>query len=160
LLSAIRAVNEARAGEVIELLETHLGSTVNGRRIAVLGLAFKPGTNDTRESAGIRVANELLRRGADVVAHDPMVTADVIARDGLQKLPLATDMASALQSSEAGIITTSWPEYRNADWSMLVKAMANPLIFDGRGVVPPDHRGRGFVYLATGRSGSLGPFSQ
>jgi UDPglucose 6-dehydrogenase len=157
LLAAIRAVNEARAGEVINLLERNLRRPVADLRIAVLGLAFKPDTDDIRESPGLRIAEELIRRGADVIAHDPMVTDRVLRRDGFTSPACAPNLAAAITGAHAAIIATSWAEYKTADWPNLTKSMKHPLVLDGRQVIEPAQRGRNFVYAATGASTSIGP---
>lgn len=157
LFAAIREINEARAAEVVNLLEANLHGSVADRRIAVLGLAFKPDTDDTRESAGLRIAEELTRRGADVIAHDPMVTDNILRRDGLRSLPLAPSLAAAMAGAQAVIIATSWSEYKAADWPNLAKTMKHPLVLDGRQVIEPAQRGRNFIYAATGTLNSIGP---
>lgn len=157
LLAAIRQVNDARAAEVVDLLEAKLNSPVKDRRIAVLGLAFKPDTDDTRESAGLRLAAELEKRGAGVIAHDPMVTEQTLCSRGLAAPVLARSLAAALTGAEAAIIATSWAEYKTADWPKLTKAMKQALVLDGRQVVKPEHRGRDFVYAATGTLDAIGP---
>jgi UDPglucose 6-dehydrogenase len=157
LLAAIREVNDARAAEVVNLLEAKLQGSVRDRRIAVLGLAFKPDTDDTRESAGLRIAAELDRRGAEVIGHDPMVTEKVLRRNGYSSPPLAPSLTAALTGAQAAIIATSWTEYRAADWPNLAKTMKHPLVLDGRQVIEAAQRGRNFVYVATGTLGSIGP---
>jgi len=160
LLAAVRAINEARAGEVINLMERTLRRSSAGLRIAVLGLAFKPDTDDIRESPGLRMAQELARRGADVIAHDPMVTAAVLGRSGLASPACAESLADALAGAHAAIIATSWPQYKAADWPNLTKRMQHPLVLDGRQVIEPAQRGRNFVYAATGTSAAIGPFME
>jgi UDPglucose 6-dehydrogenase/GDP-mannose 6-dehydrogenase len=157
LFSAIRTINELRATDVIRLLETKLRGPVKSRRIAVLGLAFKPDTDDTRESAGLRIAAELGRRGADVVAHDPMVTEKTLHRDGSITLALAPSLTAALVGAHAAIIATSWQEYKTADWPALTRIMHHPLVLDGRQVIQRMQRGRDFVYAATGTLDEIGP---
>ncbi len=95
---------------IINLLEAKLHSPVTDRRISVLGLAFKPDTVDTRESAGPRIAEEPCRRGADVIAPYPMVTEGILQRDGFASPPLAPSLAAAMAGAHAAIIATSWPE--------------------------------------------------
>jgi UDPglucose 6-dehydrogenase len=150
LIAAIRTINEGRAAEVVDLLEANLNASVSGLRIAVLGLAFKPDTDDTRESPGIRIAAELGRRGAHVIGHDPIVSGPLLARAGFPGLALASDLRSAMSGADGAIIATSWAEYRTADWPALTKAMARPLILDGRQVIPREQRSAGFAYVTTG----------
>jgi UDPglucose 6-dehydrogenase len=157
LFAAARAINVGRAADIIRLLEAKLCGPVNNRRIAVLGLAFKPDTDDTRESAGLRIADELRRRGADVIAHDPMVTARVLQRDGLTSPAVAPSLAAAMTGAHAAIITTSWRQYKAADWPELATTMSHPLILDGRQVIQPGQRGRNFIYVATGTLDAIEP---
>ncbi len=156
LLAATRAVNESRAKEVIDLLETHSRRPMPSLRVAVLGLAFKPDTDDIRESPGLRIAAELTRRGASVIGHDPMVSQAVLHRDGLTAPAVAPSLAAAITGADAAIIATSWAEYREADWPNLAKRMRHPLVLDGRQVIAPAQRGCNFVYAATGTSHSIG----
>jgi UDPglucose 6-dehydrogenase len=160
LFAATRAVNEARAAEVIDLLETTLGSPVAGRRIAVLGLAFKADTDDTRESAGLRLVEELNRRRAAVIAHDPMVTESTLRRCGLTPPPIAPSLADAVAGAHAAIIATSWADYKVADWPNLARTMTHPLVLDGRQVIDPAQRGRNFIYTAIGTLRTIGPDSR
>jgi UDPglucose 6-dehydrogenase/GDP-mannose 6-dehydrogenase len=157
LITATRHINDARASDIVNLLESNLSGSVAKRRIAVLGLAFKPDTDDIRESAGLRIAVELVRRGANVIAHDPMVTEEVLMRTSLPKISLAPSLGVALTGSDAAIIATSWAEYRNADWTSLTKDMAVPIVLDGRQVIPQAQRGRGFIYGRIGQRGTVGP---
>jgi nucleotide sugar dehydrogenase len=160
LLAAVRAINEARASEVIDLMERTLRRSAAGLRIAVLGLAFKPDTDDIRESPGLRMAVELARRGADVIAHDPMVTAAVLRRSALASPVCAESLADALAGAHTAIIATSWPQYKAADWPNLTRRMQHPLVLDGRQVIEPAQRGHNFVYAATGTSAAIGPLME
>jgi len=157
LLAAVRAINENRAAEVIDLLERCLRRPVAGLRIALLGLAFKPDTDDIRESPALRMAQELMRRGADVIAHDPMVTDAVLRRAGLALPVCAPSLEAALTGAHAAIIATAWPQYKAVDWPSLTARMQHPLVLDGRQVIEPAQRGRSFVYAATGTSTPIGP---
>ncbi|HEU5400647.1 MAG TPA: nucleotide sugar dehydrogenase, partial [Terriglobales bacterium] len=126
LLDAVAGVNAARPAQLIALLESVLGS-LRGTTIAVLGLAFKPGTDDLRDSPAIALLNLLKRAGASVRAYDPMVA----------KLPgdsaeVAASMETALRGADATVVATAWPEFAAGDWSALCRTMRQPILVDGR----------------------------
>ncbi|HEX7083672.1 MAG TPA: UDP-glucose/GDP-mannose dehydrogenase family protein [Gaiellaceae bacterium] len=150
LLSAVIEVNELQKRRVIGKLKRHLGS-LRGRRVALLGLAFKPHTDDMREAPSIILAARLLAEGAEVRAWDPVA-------DGT-KLPRGVDVvdsvAAAVDGADAAVIVTEWPELRTVASEEVRTAMANPLIVDGRNLLDPDEvRAAGFAYEGIGR-----PFS-
>ncbi len=105
-------------------------ASVQGKRIAVLGLAFKPNTDDMREAASILITNELIKEGAQVVAYDPIATekAKVLLHPDVR---YADTVEEALEDSEAALILTEWGEIRNMDLQW-VRKMKRPLIIDGR----------------------------
>ena len=138
ILSSVLKVNQERAGHVVDLLTDHIGE-LRGKRIAVLGLAFKPETDDVRESPGVRIAKVLLLRGADVVLHDPLVRIDAV-RDQLGTgITQAHDVAAAASGADAIVIATGWDAYRRLDWTDIAARMRSPIIFDGRQVVSANH---------------------
>jgi UDPglucose 6-dehydrogenase len=150
ILSSVLKINEERAGRVVDLLVSHLGP-LRGKRIAVLGLAFKPGTDDVRESPGVRISNLLLTRGADVVLHDPLVEIDAV-RDQLGTgISQADDVAAAASGADAIVIATGWDAYRQVDWADIVSRMRSPVVFDGRQVMPANRLHDGTTLLAPGR---------
>jgi len=125
LLDAAARVNRERPGEVVRLLEQELGSLA-GREIALLGVAFKPGTDDTRDSPALGLAAELASRGARVRSFDPAAPGGPGA---CRSLP------EALRGADAALLATAWPEFRNADWELLAGLMRTPLLVDGRGAL-------------------------
>ena len=122
LLDAVMQVNTARAGQVVGLL-----GDIKGRRIAVLGLAFKPGTDDIRGSPGLRLVGELRAGEATVCAYDPLAVVPGIE--------LHREPAAALRGVDAAVIATAWPEFARWDWATLAPLMRRPLIVDGRNVL-------------------------
>lgn len=126
LLEAAVEVNEGQPGRMVDLLEKHLD--VEGSRIAVLGLAFKPGTDDIRNSRALDVVDILLRRGADVVAYDPVAMEDV--REEYPVIEFAGSGRDAVQGADAALIVTEWPEFRDLDFS----GMRRKIVVDGRHV--------------------------
>jgi UDPglucose 6-dehydrogenase len=115
-----------------------------GKRIALLGLAFKADTDDVRSSPAVRLAARLMADGADVRAHDP--AAGENARRVLPDLVVVPTAEDALRGADAAVIATEWPVYRELDWAALRDIMRRPLIIDGRRLLPSDPlRSMGFV---------------
>jgi UDPglucose 6-dehydrogenase/GDP-mannose 6-dehydrogenase len=142
LLRAVARVNRERPAQVVRLLEQELGSLA-GREIALLGVAFKPGTDDTRESPALLLAAELSRRGARVRSFDPAAGGGPGARPSL---------AEALRGADAALLATAWPEFHAADWDALAGLMRTPLLLDGRGALRGAALPRHLRYRAVGTS--------
>jgi UDPglucose 6-dehydrogenase len=152
LLTSVIEVNELQKRRVIGKLTKHLGSLV-GKRIALLGLAFKPDTDDMREASSLVLAARLQGEGAHVTAYDPV--AEERARELLPSVQLCGSAESALEGADAGILVTEWPQFRELDWGEVAKAMANPLIVDGRNFLDPASlRAAGLAYEGIGRNGT------
>ena len=150
LLNSVIEVNELQKRRVISKLTKHLGSLV-GKRIALLGLAFKPNTDDMREASSLVLAARLQGEGASVVAYDPV--AEVRAGDLLPSVELSDSAAAALEGADAAILVTEWPEFAELDWSTLAARMSNPLIVDGRNFLDPERmRAAGYTYEGIGRA--------
>ena len=151
LLSAVIDVNELQKRRVVAKLVKHLGSLA-GRRIALLGLAFKPNTDDMRDAASLVLAARLQGEGATVVGFDP-VAADR-ARDLLRGVELPSSAADALDGADAAVLVTEWPEFAELDWTAARERMATPLVVDGRNFLDGDAlRAAGFAYEGIGRNG-------
>ena len=153
LLSAVIEVNELQKRRVVGKLKRHLGAQLQGKTIALLGLAFKPGTDDMREAPSIVLASRLLAEGAVVRAWDPVA-------DG-GKLPggveVVDSVADAVRGADAAVIVTEWPELRGLASPETYAAMTNPLIVDGRNLLEPDEvRRAGFTYEGIGRGRAAG----
>jgi UDPglucose 6-dehydrogenase/GDP-mannose 6-dehydrogenase len=125
LIAAISSVNAIRPAQILHLLSSALNGLYE-RRIVVLGLTFKPGTDDLRESPALALIERLRRHGADVVAHDPLP----VARERARALGVAVtdDAEAALAHAEGAVIATAWPQYRELDW----RAAAPLTVLDGR----------------------------
>jgi UDPglucose 6-dehydrogenase len=148
LLSAVIEVNELQRRRVVAKLEKHLGK-LRGRRIAVLGLAFKPGTDDMREAPSLVIASRLLAEGANVRTWDPVADARSLAT-GADQCETALE---ALDGADAAVLVTEWPELGELDWADVRPRMANPLVVDGRNFLDPaEMRVLGFVYEGIGRA--------
>jgi len=121
------------------------------KRIAVFGLAFKPGTDDVRLSPSLSLARRLLQSGASVVGYDPLASAN--AKDELPELEIAPDAYSAAADAHCVVIATDWDEFRDLDLAALRDVMAYPLVVDGRNVFDStEMREAGFSYYPTGQA--------
>jgi UDPglucose 6-dehydrogenase len=150
LLTAVIEVNELQKRRTIGKLQKHLGSLA-GRRIALLGVAFKPDTDDIREATSLVLAGRLQSEGAQVRVYDPVATES--ARDLLAGTTVCESALEALDGADAAVLVTEWPEFRELDWAGEVKSrMRAPVIVDGRNFLDRDAlRAAGFVYEGIGR---------
>jgi UDPglucose 6-dehydrogenase len=153
LLTAVIEVNELQKRRVIGKLEKHLGS-LRGKTIALLGLAFKPNTNDMRHAASLVLAARLLSEGARVKGWDPV--AIEAARPLLTGVELHEDLLEALEGADAAVIVTEWDAVREFPYEQAAQAMRRLVLVDGRNVLDPDDaRASRFAYESIGRpSGS------
>ena len=150
LLSAVIEVNELQKRRVIGKLQKHLGK-LNGKTIALLGLAFKAGTSDMREAPSLVLASRLLAEGAEVRAWDPVADA----RELIHGATFCETFAEAVAGADAAVIVTEWPELRDLSTPAIRESMRKPLIIDGRNLLEPaEVRKAGFVYEGVGRATS------
>ncbi|MFC6752254.1 UDP-glucose 6-dehydrogenase AglM [Halorubrum tibetense] len=136
LLDATVAVNDGQPDRMLDLLDDHVD--VAGERVAVLGLAFKPGTDDIRNSRAIPVIEGLRTRGADVVAYDPVATANT--RERLPEIEYADSAAGALDGATAALVVTDWDEFAALDHEFdamegSATGRGEPVVVDGRRIV-------------------------
>ena len=127
ILDAVRDVNAAQRRSVVEKLQSRL-KTLRGRRITLLGLSFKPGTDDLRDAPAIDIAARLVQLGAKVTAYDPAVKA----MDEVPEVLLKDDVYSAADRADAIVLVTEWPEFREIDWSRVQSVMRGSFVLDGR----------------------------
>ena len=147
LLNAVIEVNELQKRRVIGKLERRIGP-LRGKRIALLGLAFKPGTDDMREAPSLVLAGRLKSEGAEVVAWDPIADG----RAHLRGVEIAESALDALDGADAAVVVTEWPELRELDWAAAGERMRTRVVVDGRNLLDPDElRTLGFVYEGIGR---------
>ena len=133
LLDAVLAINRTQPSRLVDLAEREVGDLA-GQRVAVLGAAFKGGTDDLRASPGLAVVDELLRRGARVVVHDPLVGAEALASYQQQGVRIADDLDGALADVVAVLVTTNAGEYRAVGAEL---PPDGPVVVDGRRVIDP-----------------------
>jgi UDPglucose 6-dehydrogenase len=124
---------------------------VKGAKVAVWGLAFKPQTDDLRESPALTLIDALLGAGAEVVAHDPVAMPHAKKLLG-DSVTFAASNYEALEGADALAVVTDWNEYRHPDFERVRKALAKPIIVDGRNLYPPEKMSAmGFSYHSIGR---------
>jgi UDPglucose 6-dehydrogenase len=149
LLTAVIEVNELQKRRVVAKLQKHLGPLV-GKRITLLGLAFKANTDDMREASSLVLAARLNADGAHVRAYDPV--AEDEARKLMSGVEFAGSALEAVEGVDACILVTEWPEFAELDWSQVAERMAGRLVVDGRNFVDADAvRAAGFIYEGIGR---------
>jgi UDPglucose 6-dehydrogenase len=150
LLTAVIEVNELQKRRVVGKLQKHLGSLV-GKRVALLGLAFKPNTDDMREASSLVLAARLQADGATVRAYDPV--AEGQARKLMVGVEFAESAFDALEGADAAVIVTEWPEFTELDWAKVAERMTGRLVVDGRNCVEPARvAAAGLHYEGVGRS--------
>jgi UDPglucose 6-dehydrogenase len=149
LLTSVIEVNELQKRRVVQKLEKHLGQLV-GKRIALLGLAFKPNTDDMREASSLVLAARLQGEGATVVAYDPV--AEDRAGELLPSVEMLDSALAAVDGADAAILVTEWPEFAELNWAEVASRMATPLLIDGRNFLDADAvRAAGLAYEGIGR---------
>ena len=149
LLTSVIEVNELQKRRVVGKLKHHLGDLA-GKRVALLGLSFKPDTDDMRDATSVILAARLEGEGATVSAFDPV--AEDRAKPLMPKVEMSDSPLAALEGADAAVLVTEWPEFAEIDWSTAAKTMSNPLLVDGRNFLDPEAlRAAGFTYEGIGR---------
>jgi UDPglucose 6-dehydrogenase len=153
ILQAVIEVNADQVGHIVQRIEFVLGN-LQGKIIAVCGLAFKPNTDDIRDSQSIEMIRQLTAKGAAIKAHDP-VAQDVTraaTKDIRESLTFHATPYDCANDADAFLLATEWPEYRNVDFAVLRKLMKGDLVIDGRNIYPPSKvADLGLRYLGVGR---------
>jgi UDPglucose 6-dehydrogenase len=152
LLNAVIEVNELQKRRVMGKLHKHLGTLV-GKRIALLGLAFKPNTDDMREATSLVLIARLQADGANVVAYDPV--AEQEARKLIQGVDFAASAQDCVAGADAMVLVTEWAEFKELDWGKVREEMAGTLLIDGRNALDAEAiRAAGLIYEGIGRTSS------
>jgi UDPglucose 6-dehydrogenase len=153
LLSAVERANERQKLVLVDRIVERFGDNLSGRRFALWGLAFKPDTDDMREAPSRVIVAELLRRGAEVVAHDPVAMDEArVVFAGVHGLTFSATPTDAWVDADALIVVTEWKAFRAPDFKRLRSALRQPVIFDGRNLYDPAQmQALGFEYFAIGR---------
>jgi UDPglucose 6-dehydrogenase len=151
VLEAVVKVNERQRTIMVEKIRNAMGG-VRGRCIAMLGLSFKPNTDDIRESPAIAIARELKRAGGKIKAYDP--AAGEVAKQELPGVTICKDVESAARGADALVIVTEWNQFRNLDLERVRKLLRTPLLIDLRNIYQPERvREAGLRYVGIGQSG-------
>ncbi|KHE73049.1 UDP-glucose/GDP-mannose dehydrogenase family protein [Halobacillus sp. BBL2006] len=152
LLKSVIQVNQKQRGVLVEKAVERFGS-LKGKRVAVLGLSFKPDTDDLRESPALTIIDKLLAEEADVVAFDPAAQYHTI---NTLKIPRAETIETALKEADLAMIVTEWKEFVNLPLSTFKRWMKSPVIFDGRNCYPiTNARNEGIEYHSIGRASTF-----
>jgi UDPglucose 6-dehydrogenase len=151
ILEAVMQVNENQKVHLLPKIKSYFKNKLNGKKIALWGLAFKPNTDDIREAPALRIIKELLLEGATIVAYDPEAMANVKRELG-DKISYAENQYAALEDADALLIATEWSEFRTPDLDKIKALLKNPAIFDGRNLFELYQMQEcGFHYESVGR---------
>lgn len=149
LLNAVMEINSDRRIMAVKRITEMLGD-LRGKTVGLLGLSFKPNTDDMRDAPSIDIADALIAAGVKVRAYDP-VAMDV-AQSLLPKVEMFSDVYSMAKDCDALMVITEWNEFKNIDLELLARLMRTPIVFDGRNIYDPDRMKKlGFVYRGLGR---------
>ena len=150
ILRAVEGVNETQKERLVSKMEAHF-KNMQGRTIALWGLAFKPRTDDMRDAPAIAIIERLLALGVQVRAYDPEAAASA-RRLFDSRIAVCEKSYDALTGADALAIVTEWNEFREPDFDKMRKLMRSPVVFDGRNIYSPEHmRALGFTYFSIGR---------
>ena len=151
ILNAVVAVNERQKQKLGEKVIAHFGGNLKGKRIAVWGLAFKPGTDDIREAPALVLIDQLTAAGAVVSGTDP-VAMEVVRKQLGDRIQYEESNYECAKGADALVLVTEWHEFRRPSFERLKSLMKQPVVFDGRNIwSPAELRAAGFTYYAIGR---------
>ncbi len=149
LLRAVSQVNDSQRGWVLRNIEAELWN-LGGKKVSLLGLAFKPHTDDMRFAPSVEIVKALKEQGVAVTVHDPVAMAK--AKPLLKGVRFAKDAYDAAKGADALVLVTEWPDYKGLDFARVLKTMENPVLLDGRNFYDPAAmRKLGFLYRSVGR---------
>ena len=161
ILDAVEAVNELQKYILVEKIEKRFGKDLSNMKFALWGLAFKPNTDDMREAPSRVIIQELVKRGASVVAHDPVAMAEAqhcFELDfhgnpaGLKKVSMVDSPMATLDGCDALVIVTEWKAFRSPDFDQVIQKLTHPIVFDGRNLYEPSAMQElGIEYYGIGR---------
>lgn len=151
VLEAVEAANDRQKLRLFDKLSEAVGGSVNGLRVGVWGLSFKPNTDDMRESPALSLIDAVLEAGGTLVAHDPAAMEEAHRRLG-DRIGYAATNYEALNGADALVIVTDWNEYRHPDFKRMKDLLRRPIIIDGRNLYSPEKLAAlGFTYRSFGR---------
>ncbi len=147
IVEAARVINSRQRDRVVEKLLSEL-KILKGRTVGLLGLAFKPNTDDLREAPAVEIAQKLIDRGVRVKAHDPIAAERFQQEHGAMGVQICSKVADVADGCDALVLVTEWMEYRDLEWDALAAKMRSPLLLDGRNSLDRDKLTRaGFRYI-------------
>ena len=150
IVSTVMAVNDARKRAMVTKVVSACGGSLQGKTIAVLGLTFKPNTDDMREAPSLVIVPSLEAQGARVRAYDPHGMAE--ARKLMPRLETTTDPYACIEGADAMLILTEWDQFRALDLDRVKAALRSPVIVDLRNIyLPADLAAKGLIYFSVGR---------
>ncbi len=151
LLKSVDQINKDTAAHFVEKIVKHYGGNLKKKTIAVLGLSFKPNTDDMREAPSVYIINQLIKQGAKIVAYDPVAMEN--AKLNLPKsVEYARDAYSAATGADGVVVVTEWNEFKQLDLVRLAKELNQSVLFDGRNMYEPERvKQLGFMYYGVGR---------
>jgi UDPglucose 6-dehydrogenase len=136
ILQSVEEINQEQRKRFYRKVERHFKGELEGKRVAIWGLAFKPNTDDVREAPVFHILDELLKAKAQVAVFDPEAMRNVKAKYG-DRLEYAESSYGVLQGADALIVVTEWNEFRKPDFGLMKNLMRQPVIFDGRNIYDP-----------------------
>lgn len=148
LLESVEAINEHQKKVLFTKFNDYYGGNIKGKRAAIWGLSYKPGTDDMREAPALTLISQLLEAGCTVKAYDPAAMDEARHRLG-DSIEYAEDIYDAVEGADVLFHVTEWKEYRMPDWERIIKLMKTPLLIDGRGVFNKTDLS-GIIYLKIG----------
>jgi UDPglucose 6-dehydrogenase len=161
ILDSVESVNNQQKLVLVKKICQHYGHDLSGKTFALWGLAFKPNTDDMRAAPSREIIRELLTRGANVIAHDPVAEYEAIKAlesdfsdqsDLLGKFSIVSAPMTAIKGADALVIVTEWKAFRSPDFNELKSSLIRPVIFDGRNLYDPSTMiEKGFTYFGVGR---------
>ena len=153
LLESVHEVNQSQRSRFIAKLDSHFGEGgLAGKKIAIWGIAFKPGTDDIREAPSLTLMSAMLERGASIVAHDPVAHETCRDHGMHDRIEYSDSVYDMLEGADALVICTDWAEFKQPDFERMRERMGQAVIFDGRNLFHPETmREEGFTYYSVGR---------
>lgn len=151
LLHAVMDINQSARDRFVEKVTTLLGD-LHGKCVGVLGLSFKPNTDDMREAPSVDIIRALLRDGARIKAYDPVAMER--AAELIPEITFCRTAYDVAKEADALLIVTEWNEFKQLDWEKIKRFMNQPVVLDGRNIYEPaEMAARGFIYWGVGRNG-------
>ena len=152
VLDAVMEVNEKQKTLIVDKVKKYFNNDLQGKKVAIWGLAFKPDTDDIREAPSLYIINDLLAAGAEITAYDPEAMDNVKGLVG-DKIKYAQDPYEALQNADMLLIATEWAVFRTPEFDKMGALLKNKVIFDGRNLYDPERMKKlGFYYNSIGRN--------